>query len=223
MPDLKESSVPEVIIAKPSFPLPPRGPLILGGTVLLFIAGLVLFQKFYPQAVPLPSPSPSAAPASVTPTPPIPILIFNCPVAKNLCSSGEQITFNNSSALGYLLPAGTKILRIAPVTSSKRVRNTLYEAFVFQNKDCYLISYSFPNGAEFSTKLSSPYQRMETIGTTSSDFLTVNGATSSKKVNLILQLQKFSLDQSNDSKSCDLIKRDPKDFGSYQPVTPQTF
>lgn len=207
MPDPKDSSVPEVIITKPSSP--PKIPLILGGTVLLFIAGFVLFQKFYPQAMPtLPSPSPSPTPASTTPTPPITTLVFNCPVAKNLCNSGEQTTFNSNPALSYLLPTGTSILRIAPVTSSRRINNTLYEAFIFQNKDCYLVSYILPESSEFNTKLSPPYQRMETIGTTSS---------------LILQLQKFPLDQSDDSKSCDLSKREPKDFGSYQPVTPQTF
>lgn len=199
-----DDQVPDIILSqKPKLPVF----LIVGLLVLILIAiGAFISRQLPVKHTPVPTPSP--VPASATPNPHIPTLVFNCPVAKNLCNKGEQINFNDNPALGYSLPAGTKVLRIAPVTSSKKVGNTLHEAFIFQNKDCYLISYSLPNSGEFSTKFSPPYQRMETIGTTSS---------------LILQLQKFSLDQSNDSKSCDLIRREPKDFGSYQNVTPQIF
>lgn len=225
---MDDNNQPEVIMAKPRFPLPPKLPLILGGTILVFIAGFVLFQKYSPQPVSSPSPFPSPVPASTskptsaTLSPLATTLIFSCPVDKNLCRSGERITFNKNPALGYLLPDGTKVLRIAPVNSSKKIGNALYEAFVFQNKECYLISYTLPAADQFSSKLLSPYQRLETLATTAPESLTVDG-NNSKKVSLILQLQKFSLDKSNDAKSCDLSKRVPKDFGSYQSFLPQNF
>lgn len=206
------SPEPQVQIAQKSFWQTPRSKIIIiSGGVLILTA--IIFISNYLGINKQPTPAnqtvlPSPMPASATPTLTMPTLVFNCPVAKNLCNSGKQTTFNSNPALSYLLPTGTSILRIAPVTSSRRINNTLYEAFIFQNKDCYLISYILPNSSEFSTKLSPPYQRMETIGTTSS---------------LILQLQKISLNQLSDTKNCDITRNEPKDFGSYQPVTPQTF
>lgn len=195
--------------------------IIIIASILPIMIAIILTNtgKFSKKQVPTTSSKPSPVPSS---TPATPRLIFSCPVAKNLCKTADQITFKGNPALSYLLPSGTKVLRIAPITSSKKIDNSLYEAFAFQNKDCYLITYTLPNATEFA-KLTSPYRRTDTIGTTSTDFLNITINNTSKKANLILQIQKFTLTSPTDGKSCDLTKREPKDFGSYQSISTQTF
>ena len=211
---------PVVITTSPKSKIPMLLILSLVAVLLTAIVIFTIYQK--PPAKQLPAIPPSQPSPIPSVNPATPRLIFSCPVAKNLCKEADQITYKGNSALAYLLPSGTKLLRIVPITSSKKIDNSLFEAFIFQNKDCYLITYTFPTASGFA-KLTSPYRRTDIIGTTATDFLNISVNNTSKKANLILQIQKFSLNDPTDSKSCDLTQREPKDFGSYQTISTQTF
>lgn len=98
---MDDNNQPEVIMAKPRFPLPPKIPLILGGTILLFIAGFVLFQKYSPQLLPLPSQSPQER------------ISIPCPSDPGFCEQAQKVEKDGKyTVLGAKMDPDTPIYAV---------------------------------------------------------------------------------------------------------------
>lgn len=157
-------------------------------------------------------------------------LKLSCPVAKELCGQGKNITFGGNPALSYKLEPGTRILAIANVTGSKDFSTDPFEKNSFRGlwqtsifaSDCYTVTYILPADSAIK-KFTGVTVRGDAVGILGKKTFAVEGDTA----NLVLKIQKRQVDPKRLGQSeldtCDVGSLQPDQFGEYLELKPSVF
>lgn len=169
---------------------------------------------------------PSGSPAGVVG----PELKLSCPVAKELCGQGKNITFGGNPALSYKLEPGTRILAIANVTGSKDFSTDPFEKNSFRGlwqtsifaSDCYTVTYILPADSAIK-KFTGVTVRGDAVGILGKKTFAAGGDTA----NLVLKIQKRQVDPQKPGGSeldtCGIGNLQPGQFGDYLELKPSVF
>lgn len=167
-----------------------------------------------------------------------PELKLSCPVAKELCGQGKNITFGGNPALSYggnpalsyKLEPGTRVLAIANVTGSKDFSTDPFEKNSFRGlwqtsifaSDCYTVTYILSSDSAI---------KKFTGVTVQGDAVAILGkktfAAGIDKANLVLKIQKRQIDPKKPGGSeldtCGIGNLQPGQFGDYLELKPSVF
>lgn len=159
-----------------------------------------------------------------------PELKLSCPVAKELCGQGKNITFGGNPALYYKLEPGTRVLAIANVTDSKDFSTDPFEKNSFRGlwqtsifaSDCYTVTYILAADSAIK-KFTGVTVRGDAVGILGKKTFAAGGETA----NLVLKIQKRQVDPKNPGGSglntCGIGSLQPGQFGDYLELKPSVF
>lgn len=156
---------------------------------------------------------------------------LTCPIQNIDCNTGKQVEFQKNPAVSYNLPEKSKIVAPIEIVDTKQFVLApykqddpigLYQSFILGN-DCYTISYIVPSNAQINKIGVIPLIAGSQLITLSSDYIKIGN----ENANLILQLQKRSINKSpntkTESEKCPVYNVNPQDFGQYVKIDQETF
>lgn len=159
-----------------------------------------------------------------------PELKLSCPVAKEFCGQGKNITFDGNPALSYKLEPGTRVLAIANVTGSKEFSTDPFEKNSFRGlwqtsifaSDCYTVTYILAADSAIK-KFTGVTVRGDAVGILGKKTFAAGGETA----NLLLKIQKRHVDSQKPGGSeldaCSIGSLQPGQFGDYLELKPSVF
>lgn len=152
-----------------------------------------------------------------------------CPVGKELCSQGKQISYNARPGLAYKLEPNAQIFTLAPVFDSRDFSSDPFEKNGYKGiwqtsllgSDCYTFTYIFPSEAALRVARAS-LKGGETLASVPPSFFKAGV----EDVSFVFLAQKRTLEavpSGPQTDTCAIGKRQPSEFGEYLKIDPSTF